>query len=288
MRYDPEMLRRLQLLQLEILKDVDRVCRAEGITYFLDGGTLLGAMRHGGFIPWDDDIDLGMPRTDYERFMQVAPRALGERYRVSDPRTCPQQAGMFGKVCRSGTRFHTRETLDAGFDQGVFIDIFPYDVMHADPRVAARQRARCRQLQSALYLLHSGCVGVPHTGALGEAEKAVCRVAHAVLGLASDHRRLVERFEREAARGLESPGREYATLAWPSITLPAEGFDRVSPLSFEGCEFFGPADPERHLSIMYGDGWTELPPVEARRNHAPLVLDLGEGGGAGPIVAARG
>ncbi len=142
MRYDPEMLRRLQLLQLEILKDVDRVCRAEGITYFLDGGTLLGAMRHGGFIPWDDDIDLGMPRTDYERFMQVAPRALGERYRVSDPRTCPQQAGMFGKVCRSGTRFHTRETLDAGFDQGVFIDIFPYDVMHADPRVAARQRAR--------------------------------------------------------------------------------------------------------------------------------------------------
>lgn len=278
MSYDPETLRRLQLFQLEMLKDIDRVCRAEGIAYFLDSGTLLGAVRHGGFIPWDDDIDLGMPRADYERFMEVAPRALGGRYAVSDPRTCAQQAGMFGKVCRTGTRFHTQETLDAGFDQGIFIDIFPYDVMHSDPEVARRQRARCRALQSELYLLHSGRVGVPHTGLLGAAEKAACRVAHTVLGLACDHRRLVERFEREAARGTESPGSEYVALAWPSIALPAEGFGRVVPISFEGCEFFGPADPERHLSIMYGDDWMELPPVEARRNHAPLVLDFGDEG----------
>ena len=80
MQYNQDMLRRLQLTELEILKDIDRVCRAHGIAYWLDSGTALGAMRHGGFIPWDDDIDVGMPRGDYERFLEVAPEALGACY----------------------------------------------------------------------------------------------------------------------------------------------------------------------------------------------------------------
>ena len=64
MQYDDRDLRKLQLLELRILKEIDRVCRELGITYFLDSGSVLGALRHGGFVPWDDDIDLGMPRAD--------------------------------------------------------------------------------------------------------------------------------------------------------------------------------------------------------------------------------
>lgn len=77
MQYDQQVLRRLQLTEMGMLEDIDRVCREHNITYFLDAGTLLGARRHGGFIPWDDDVDLGMPRDDYERFLQEAPEALG-------------------------------------------------------------------------------------------------------------------------------------------------------------------------------------------------------------------
>ena len=69
MQYEQDELRRLQLVELDILRDIDKVCREHGIRYFLDSGTLLGAVRHGGFIPWDDDVDLGMPRHDYERFL---------------------------------------------------------------------------------------------------------------------------------------------------------------------------------------------------------------------------
>ena len=80
MQYEQATLRRLQMMELEILEAIDSVCREHGITYFLDSGTVLGARRHGGFIPWDDDIDLGMPREDYERFLEVAPVALGEGF----------------------------------------------------------------------------------------------------------------------------------------------------------------------------------------------------------------
>lgn len=140
MQYNDNDLRKLQLLELRILKEIDRVCRELGITYFLDSGSVLGALRHGGFIPWDDDIDLGMPRADYDRFVAEAPAFLGEEYVVSTPETNPHQAALFGKVWLRGTRFATEETIEAGFDQGIFVDLLPYDALSSDPATAAKQR----------------------------------------------------------------------------------------------------------------------------------------------------
>lgn len=125
MQYEQDVLRKLQLAELSILRDIDSVCRSEGIPYFLECGTLLGAVRHGGFIPWDDDIDVGMLRPDYERFLKVAPKALGERYAVCEPRANSRCAGMFAKVWKRGTKFFTAETMEAGIDQGIFVDVFP-------------------------------------------------------------------------------------------------------------------------------------------------------------------
>jgi lipopolysaccharide cholinephosphotransferase len=114
MRYDDETLRKMQLMELGILKEVDRVCREHDIAYFLDSGSALGAARHDGFIPWDDDIDVGMMRADYERFLSVAPEALGEQYVLSEPMTNAIHSAMFAKVWLRGTKFYTVETLDAG------------------------------------------------------------------------------------------------------------------------------------------------------------------------------
>ena len=82
-----EEIHALQDIELEILLDVDRFCRENGITYFLGEGTLLGAIRHHGFIPWDDDVDVIMKRADYERFLQLAPEGLGKQYEVQHPTT---------------------------------------------------------------------------------------------------------------------------------------------------------------------------------------------------------
>lgn len=131
-QYNDKDLRKLQLLELRILKDIDRVCRELGVTYFLDSGSVLGAFRHGGFIPWDDDVDLGMPRADYDRFVAEAPKLLGDDYVVSTPETNQSQAALFCKIWLRGTRFVTEETIEASFDQGIFIDITPYDLLSSD------------------------------------------------------------------------------------------------------------------------------------------------------------
>ena len=82
-------LRKLQMAELEILKEFVRLCEAHGLQYYLVGGTLLGAVRHKGFIPWDDDIDVAMPRGDYDRFSQIAPKELDPRYFYQCPDTDP-------------------------------------------------------------------------------------------------------------------------------------------------------------------------------------------------------
>lgn len=274
MRYDDRTLRKMQLIELDILKDVDRVCRENGIAYFLDSGSALGAARHDGFIPWDDDIDIGMLRDDYDRFLAVAPQALGERYEVSDPLSSGRHSAMFAKVWLKGTKFYTVETLDAGVRQGVGIDVMPYDVLSLDETVAAKQQKDCRLLQMILYLYHSRHVVVPHKGILGSLERGACCAAHVVLRALYSHEGLVERFQKSALAGLEDPGDSLMCMSYVSIgSFPRKVLVPTGRHVFEDGEFPVPADLESYLEIMFGD-WRELPPVGERRQHAPVELGL--------------
>lgn len=277
MQYEPEVLRRLQLVLLDMLKDIDAVCRENGIEYFLDAGTCLGAIRHGGFIPWDDDVDLGMRRADYERFLEIAPAALGEGYVVAHPRSDKRVAGMFAKVWKKGTVFSTRETIEAGLPQGIFIDVFPYDGVHADERAARKQLRACRMWQNVSYLYHSKAITVPHRGFLGKVERAACSVAHGAVRAALSPERIAASFEKAAASGGPESGDMCADMAYTQFgRFPVETLFPTRLHRFEDAELPVPGDPERYLEIAYGPDWRELPPKERRRNHAPLVLDFGD------------
>ena len=105
MEYNQETLRKLQKTELEILKDFIKICKKYNLTYFATGGTAIGALRHQGFIPWDDDIDVCMLRKDYERFMEVAPKEMGDRYVFMDTHTEKKYPLMFGKMIKKGTSF---------------------------------------------------------------------------------------------------------------------------------------------------------------------------------------
>lgn len=273
MQYEQETLRRLQLVELGILKDIDQVCRANRITYFLDSGTALGAVRHGGFIPWDDDIDIGMPRDDYERFLEVAPTVLGEKYEVSDPRDNPHQAALFAKVMLKGTRFATEETMEAGFDQGVFVDVFPYDVLSANPVIEKKQRRACFFWQSVSYLRASSRIVVPHGGFLGKVERGVCGMAHVAAGLFS-RERICDSFERAALLGRGAQAGD-SLLALSCARVESFPRDMMLPprfVKFEGDEFPVPARVEAYLERLYGETWDQLPSEDRRRNHAPKEL----------------
>ena len=126
MHYPDGALRRLQMAELDIMVEIDRLCRREGLTYFLHSGTCLGAVRHGGFIPWDDDIDIGMPLEDYRRFQRIAPRLLPKGLSVHTCDNTPNFPTFFTKVFKDGTRFIDDVSLEAGYEQAIFVDIFPF------------------------------------------------------------------------------------------------------------------------------------------------------------------
>lgn len=125
----------LRKVQTGILDDIHRFCTANGIMYFLSCGTLIGAVRHKGYIPWDDDLDLYMPRKDYDRFVKLYTDA-GGRYRVLDPKKEKNYFYTFAKVV--DTRTLLVETETEGYQIGVYVDIFPVD--YVSDNEAERQR----------------------------------------------------------------------------------------------------------------------------------------------------
>ena len=124
----PEELRAVQLIELELLKETDRICRKYNIHYSIVGGTMLGAVRHQGFIPWDDDVDVGFLRPDYEKFREYLEKELDhERFYFQDHRNTPGYRWGYGKLRRRNTEYVRLGQDHLPYGQGVFIDLFPYD-----------------------------------------------------------------------------------------------------------------------------------------------------------------
>ena len=125
-QYKARQLRACQLKQLSILEEIDRICQKHQIGYWLDGGTLLGAVRHGGFIPWDDDIDIAMRQADLERFINIAPEELREGLFLQTPQNEPQSKEPIVKV-RDLNSFYVEgaDNFAADYQKGLYVDIFP-------------------------------------------------------------------------------------------------------------------------------------------------------------------
>lgn len=153
---DSEALSHLQAAELIILDAIASLCAKFDINWWLDGGTCLGAMRHNGFIPWDDDIDIGMMRSDYERFCELAPKELQPGFSLHNSQNTDCYAAMFSKVYMDGTRFENQEGRDAGSAMGIFVDVFPYDYLYVDANLRSRQIKTASSAQRLSYLYHSG------------------------------------------------------------------------------------------------------------------------------------
>lgn len=273
---DAEALKKLQETELDILLAIDAFCKERGIEWFMDSGTALGAMRHGGFIPWDDDIDIGMMRADYDRFIEEAQDGLPAGYSLQTFENNETFAGLFAKVYKEGTAFHTKETIEAGCDQGIFVDIFPYDVLAADEGQRARQLKTARTWQSVSYLYHAKTITVPHKGFKGAVERFGCRIAHYLVRAFTNRQAIERRFD--ASQAFEGPASdEVMLLSWPTMK-PCRVQDMVPPATASFCGHGLPiaSKPELYLENMYGD-WRKIPAPEDRRTHLPEFLDFGDG-----------
>ena len=276
--YSDEVLQRLHAAELEILDALAALCKEEDLNWFLIGGTVLGARRHEGFIPWDDDIDTGMLRDDYDRFLQVAPSKLPPEFELISPMTTPGYAPMFAKIVKKGTRFCSQEAVDAGIDMGIFVDIFPRDRVAADPVLRKRQYRAARTMTRASYLYHSEHISRVPKGLYGQIARKTFPFAHAVLHKLVDEETIRNAYLKGTYLSPDAHATECASFTSPSMPpLPLKMFAEPELLPFEGRMLPAPSPSEEYLVTAYGPKWNQLPPVEKRKSHAPVILDFGDG-----------
>ena len=144
-----EELKAIQKIEFEILCKFADICDKHEFRYFLDAGTLLGAVRHKGFIPWDDDIDVGMPRKDYDEFIKIGQRELGELYFLQTKETDPKAPFSFAKVRKQGTEFIEWNKRHIKMNHGIFIDVFPYDLLPESESQSYIKK--CRRLNKIFF-----------------------------------------------------------------------------------------------------------------------------------------
>ena len=239
---------------LQILSDVAEFCEKNGIQYFLVCGTALGAIRHNGFIPWDDDVDIGMPRPDYDRFVDLY---KSEKYIVCDTRYDRKYPYGFAKVCDNRTILI--ENVENPFNLGVYIDIFPIDGL---PDNEELQKKHMKIINWDLRLLSWKCIS--HDKKVGWLHKVIQLLAKAVLFVVPVHvlvRKLEYDVKKYSYRDANYVGHLVTKAMWGSDIKPKELFSFPIKHKFEECEFFVPGQVEAYLTQEYGD-YMKLPPKE--------------------------
>ena len=282
MEYDKEILRKLQLTQVEILKDIDAFCKANDIEYFIVYGTAIGAVRHGGFIPWDDDIDIAMRREEYERFMSIAKEGMADKYDILNIEETLGYISCFAKVSKKGTRFWEATNTNEEYEQGIFVDIFPFDKAAAEKDVRSKDFRKAWVLARICMLCEIPDPIIPPN--LPSVAKAIakfgCRMVHYILRVIGlDKKRIYKMYLKEVTKYNEVEEltfrTDYSALEPEPILISEEKLLPLSMIKFEGVEFPCPRDIDAHLRGVYGD-YMEIPPVEKRHNHMAKLLDFGE------------
>ena len=254
-------LEQARLVELYILDVFDEICKKNGLRYWINYGTLLGACRHGGFIPWDDDIDVSMPLSDYRRFLKIAPKVLPNTIRLQDIAKMPNARFMFAKL-RDTRSFYYEDTTDARLPSGIFIDIFP---------AVRAPRLPPRLLNFICWVQYTTC---RHAGdALGRLRRfAVCKMLDCVEALFYRTLMYCSIFLYDVATMMLPSGNWRPNMISPS-TVVLSGVDifPLTRISFEGREYSAPNNVNAVLDKMYGN-WRQLPPPEKRQWHAKIIV----------------
>lgn len=242
-----------QAVLLEMLREVDRICKKHDIAYMLFAGTALGAVRHQGFIPWDDDLDVIMLRPDYRRFLQVAPNELEKDYYLQ-AEFSEHWPMFFSKLRKNGTacmeRFVPRDPL---MHQGVCIDIFPCDNLSDSPtkrclQFAASKLVIAGSLYQRGYITHS------------PVKKLIMQFSR-ILPLRTLHRFALNEDELQSQMVHSFFA---ASSRYTHSVYDRRWFTEYTVLPFEGDTFPISAHYEQLLTTLYGD-WRRIPPPEERQ-----------------------
>lgn len=264
-------LRKLQLIQLENLEEIDRICEKNHINYFLMFGTLLGAARHNGFIPWDDDLDIAMLRKDYDNFLQCAKAELKTDFFLHTYDTDANYFVPFARIRRNDTTFIPKVYRNAKFkNNGIWVDIFPLDFAIAQD--SFYEKIRFISIQGFLRPMAS----FKMMGLCGKT-KFKSKVGY-VLSKFFDIKTILKLIDMISR--MKNNDREagyYVCFGSPYRRIknyyPIDCFNAIENLYFEGKKYPVPVGYEEVLSTLYGD-YNLLPPEHERVGHLPEKYDF--------------
>lgn len=252
-------LRMAQKEMLQILIEFDRICRKNNLTYWIDYGTLLGAVRHSGFIPWDDDIDVSMPSSDYKHFLEVASSELKEGFFLQNQQTEPQLNMGVGisKIRKDGTLFiNDFDNFRIRYHKGISIDVFEVvDYPNVSPKTWNFFRKRVFKSYGFFHYNPSLTLKNIISYFVFPVEYVLFKGLWSLLCLGRKKERTLSRLER-------------TPYGYP--TMKTEIYP-LQEMTFEGFSFFAPQNPSARLRDNFGDDFMQIPPSERRRIHAKFI-----------------
>lgn len=246
-------------VELEIIKQFVSVCEEYSLKYYLMGGTMLGAIRHHGFIPWDDDIDVGMPRSDYEKFLERAHDAIKPPYFLQNVYTEKSYPGIHSKIRNSNTTFIESTSRKLNINHGIFIDIFPLDYYPEDVesqnKIDRSIQSMNRRISDFYYTFNT--------------KQSIKRRIIGLFDLVKHPDARATLLERENV--IKSVKESKLIINWGGAwgkkeIVPTEWYGDGADAVFEGIHVKVPSDYDKWLKQVYGN-YMQLPPEEKRVTH---------------------
>ena len=273
--YDNETLKKVQQTELSIFKDFAAICKVNGLSYFGLAGTGIGALRHGGFIPWDDDIDVGLLRADYDKVIEIFKRDFSDKYTVVNGDEFSGYPLMTTRICLKDTVFVEESLKGIKCPLGIFLDVYALDNAAADEKARAKQAFGAWLFSKLLILKHIPFPVLPFYGIKRKLAHCVTAGIWAFLNVfCISHKWLYNKCKSISCKYNGEDTGIYAYFCDTDRFSCMFERNDLFPLreeKFEDTVMLFPRELEKSLTFLFGD-YMQLPPPERRKNHFPYIL----------------
>jgi len=261
---DVDITRAVQLRLLEIVRYIDEMCHKHDIQYFLIGGSALGAVRHEGFIPWDDDFDIGMTWENYSRFIAICERELDQdRFYLQKERS-EYWPMYYSKIRLNNTVFREEDSMSGGHE-GLFVDIFCLESI-ADGKLESAWQYFCSKVLVAQSLSERGYN-------TASKKKKLAMFLSRFLAFEPVKSFLIREVRRHNPKQTTRVSPLFGVIRYRKAFFPREYFGDGQRLKFENLMLPVPSRTHEYLTLYFGDYLTP-PPPEKRKGHDPKMIRL--------------